>query len=176
MSYDLRLQQQEIFELIDPTVERAGFELVAVEWTTVLGRRTLRISVDGRTMTPNALGGLSRQISPLLDVEDVIDGAYDLEVSSPGIDRPLQKPSDFLRFRGYRAKITLEPGEGRRRFKGVLAGYADGVVTITVDDLEHTLEFDRIEKANLVLDLDEYQKLGEDPPPRVDLMEASRAE
>ncbi|MCP4804117.1 MAG: ribosome maturation factor RimP [Proteobacteria bacterium] len=176
MSYDLKLQQQELFELLDPTVVAAGWELVAVEWSTVLGRRTLRISVDGKDMTPNGLGALSRQINPLLDVEDVIEGAYDLEVSSPGIDRPMQKAEDFLRFRGFNVKVSLEPGEGRRRFKGELKGYADGVVTVAIDGVDHTLEFDRIERANLVLDLDEYQKLGEDPPPRVNLQEASRAE
>lgn len=176
MSYDLRLQQQELFEILDPTVDRAGFELVAVEWTTVLGRRTLRISVDGARLTPNGLGALSRQISPLLDAEGLIDDAYDLEVSSPGIDRPVQRPTDFNRFVGFRVKITLEPGEGRRRFKGLLRGIDQGVVTVDVDGTDHALLFDRIERANLVLDLDEYKKLGEDPPPRVDRPGGSRAE
>ena len=159
-----------IFELIEPTVERAGFELVAVEMTSVAGRRTLRVSVDKPVgMTGNALASLSRQLSPLLDAEDPIEGAYDLEVSSPGIDRPVQKRADFARFAGFRIKITLEKdAAARRRFKGVLQGIADDLVSVDVDGVVHELDYDRIERANLVLDLDEYQRLGEEPPPRVD--------
>jgi len=161
--------QNAIFELIEPTIERAGFELVAVEMTSVGGRRTLRVSVDKPVgMTGNALASLSRQLSPFLDAEDPIDGAYDLEVSSPGIDRPVQRRSDFERFSGYQIKITLEPGDGRRRFKGELQGIEKGLVRVDVDGVVHELDFDRIERANLVLDLDEYQRLGEDPPPRLD--------
>lgn len=159
----------EIFELIEPTCTRAGFELVAVELTSVFGRRTLRVSVDKTAgMTSNAIASLSRQLSPLLDAEDPIEGAYDLEVSSPGIDRPVQKREDFGRFAGYSIKITLEPGEGRRRFKGELRGIEEGLVSIDVDGVVHEVDFDRIERANLVLDLDEYQRLGENPPPRAD--------
>ncbi|HJN77963.1 MAG TPA: ribosome maturation factor RimP [Myxococcota bacterium] len=166
---ELTHYQGEIFELLQPTIARTGFELVAVEMTSVGGRRTLRVSVDKSVgMTGNALASLSRQLSPLLDAEDVISGGYDLEVSSPGIERPVQRRDDFARFAGYSIKITLDAGQGRRRFKGVLRGIEEDLVAVDVDGVVHELSFERIERANLVLDLDEYQRLGEALPPRVD--------
>ena len=77
---------------------------------------------------------VSREISPLLDVHDPVAGSYRLEVSSPGIDRPLVRPSDFEDWSGYEAKIELkEPIDGRKRFRGILEGFEDGEVRIAVD-------------------------------------------
>ncbi len=161
----------ELFELLEPTVDREGYELVAVEFMTLDGRPTLRVSIDRPGgVTVKDCSRVSRAISPALDVEDPIDGAYHLEVSSPGIDRPLQRPSDFNRFAGYQVRIQLEaagPGE-RRRYKGLLVGARDGEVEVEVDGERHRLNLDSVERARLVLDLDEYQQLAEAPPPRLD--------
>ena len=155
---------------MEPTVRRQGYELVAVELTGVGGRRTLRVSVDH----PGGIGvkdcsKVSRALSPLLDVEDPLSGAFDLEVSSPGDERPIQRPSDFLRFAGYTARVKLEKGEGRRRYKGVLLGLEGTDLKIQVDGEEHRLPLVEVERAHLVLTLDEYLALAEDPPPRVRL-------
>jgi ribosome maturation factor RimP len=150
-------------------VQRTGHELVAVLLTSVGGRRTLRVCVDRPGgIEVGELSRLSRAISPLLDVEDPISGAYDLEVSSPGIERPLQRLSDYQRFTGFTARILLHEGQARRRFKGPLTGLSDGLVGIQVDQVDYRIDPAHIEKANLVLSLDEYKRLGEDPPPRVD--------
>src|SRR5690606_40941869 len=88
---------------------------------------------DG-TITVNDCELISRQLSPLLDVHDVVSGSYRLEISSPGIDRPLVRPSDFEDWADYEAKIELsEPVEGRKRFRGRLEGFEDGEVRIEVD-------------------------------------------
>jgi ribosome maturation factor RimP len=98
--------------------------------------RTLQIMAerpDG-TMTIDDCETASRAISPLLDVEDPVSGRYDLEVSSPGIDRPLVRPEDFERWSGHEAKIEmLVPQDGRRRFRGILGGFADGEVRLFLD-------------------------------------------
>jgi ribosome maturation factor RimP len=121
--------------LIEPALSDRGFRLVRV---AVSGRegKTLQIMAerpDG-TMTIEDCETISREISPLLDVHDPISGAYRLEVSSPGIDRPLVRASDFEDWAGYEAKIELsEPIDGRRRFRGVLEGFEDGEVRLEVD-------------------------------------------
>jgi ribosome maturation factor RimP len=88
---------------------------------------------DG-TMTAGDCEAVSRQVSAVLDVLDPIDGAFHLEISSPGIDRPLVRPSDFEAWAGYEARVDLkEPVSGRKRFKGVLEGFADGEVRMLVE-------------------------------------------
>lgn len=125
----------EVAELIEPALVDRGFRLVRV---TVTGREGLTLQVmaerpDG-SMTIEDCELVSRDISPLLDVHDPISGAYRLEVSSPGIDRPLVRPSDFESWSGYEAKIELtEPIDGRKRFRGQLEGFEDGEVRIEVD-------------------------------------------
>src|SRR6185312_14462692 len=84
---------------------------------------------------------ISKQVSPVLDVADPVAGAYRLEVSSPGIDRPLVRPSDFEDWSGHEAKIELiEPVDGRRKFKGVLEGFEDGEVRLKADTGEHGIQ------------------------------------
>jgi ribosome maturation factor RimP len=95
---------------------------------------------------------LSRQLSVVLDVEDPIDREYTLEVSSPGIDRPLTRLADFDRWEGYEARLeTAEPVDGRKRFKGTLAGTEGSEVLIEVDEGTIGLEFDWLADAKLVL-------------------------
>lgn len=153
----------DVRQAIEPTVARLGYDLVAIEWT---GNRVLRISVD----KPGGFGAddcslVSQHISPLLDAADPIEGRYTLEVSSPGIDRPVERREDFLRFTGYRAKVKLAAGAARRRYTGDLAGVEEDELLITVDGTTHRIFLDNIEHCHLVLDLDQYQRLSEGLPP-----------
>ncbi len=124
-----------VAELIEPALVDGGFRLVRV---AISGREGKTVQVmaeraDG-TMSIEDCQAISRDISPLLDVHDPIAGSYRLEVSSPGIDRPLVRPSDFEDWSGYEAKIELkEPIDGRKRFRGILEGFEDGEVRIAVE-------------------------------------------
>ena len=124
-----------VAELIEPALSGSGFRLVRV---AVSGRegKTLQIMAerpDG-TLTIADCEAISKEISPLLDVHDPIAGSYHLEVSSPGIDRPLVRPSDFEVWSGHEAKIEVkQPIDGRKRFRGTLEGFEDGEVRIEVD-------------------------------------------
>jgi len=111
--------------LMAPTAADMGFEIVRVRFQGGEHRRTLQVMAERADGTMNIDGctELSRALSAVLDVEDPIDAAYDLEVSSPGIDRPLTRPKDFERYAGFDAKLeTTTQIDGRRRFKGVLEG------------------------------------------------------
>jgi ribosome maturation factor RimP len=95
---------------------------------------------DGR-ITIEECATISRRLSPVLDADNVVPGAYNLEVSSPGIDRPLVRPSDFGSWTGHEAKVELtELVEGRKRFRGRIEGFADGEVRLEVDDLPGSSE------------------------------------
>ena len=124
-----------VAELVEPALKGRGFRLVRVSVTGQDGK-TLQIMAeraDG-TMTIEDCEAISKEVSPLLDVHDPIAGAYRLEVSSPGIDRPLVRPSDFEDWAGHEAKIEVkELVDGRRRFRGTLEGFEDGEVRIEID-------------------------------------------
>jgi ribosome maturation factor RimP len=124
-----------VAELIEPALSDRGFRLVRVAVSGQEGK-TLQVMAeraDG-TMTIEDCEVISKEISPLLDVHDPIAGAYRLEVSSPGIDRPLVRPSDFEDWSGHEAKIEVtELIDGRRRFRGMIEGFEDGEVRIEVD-------------------------------------------
>jgi ribosome maturation factor RimP len=121
--------------VIEPVLDSRGFRLVRV---TVTGREGKTVQVmaerpDG-TMTIDECEAVSRELSPILDVHDPVAGSYRLEVSSPGIDRPLVRPSDFEDWSGYEAKIELrEPIDGRKRFRGVLEGFEGSEIRIELD-------------------------------------------
>ena len=149
-----------VAQIVEPVVEDLGFRLVRVR-VSGTGNVVLQIMAerpDG-TISVDDCARLSRAISPVLDVEDPVKGKYTLEVSSPGIDRPLVRPSDFERWAGHLAKIELaEPLAGRRRFKGVLEGFSDGEVRIFIrppdgagDDVLVGLALERISEARLVM-------------------------
>ena len=125
----------QVAAVIEPVLDSNGFRLVRV---TVTGREGKIVQVmaerpDG-TMTIGDCEAASRELSPVLDVHDPIADSYRLEVSSPGIDRPLVRPSDFDDWSGYEAKIELsETIDGRKRFRGVLEGFKDGEIRIELD-------------------------------------------
>ncbi len=153
---------QSVRTLLEPSVQRLGFDLVAVEWLGDARGPILRVSVDRPCgVDARDCAEVSRYIEPLLDAADPIDGPYHLEVSSPGIDRPVQRLEDFARFVGYRVKIRLEEGHPRRRYTGRITGVDGDEIRVDVDGVEHVLRHDTIQRAHLVLDLDEYQKLAE---------------
>lgn len=124
-----------IEDIVAPTIVGMGYELVRVAMSR---GGTLQIMIepaDGRPMDVEGCATVARALSAVLDVEDPIPNSYTLEVSSPGIDRPLTRPKDYARWAGHIARLeTAEPIEGRRRFKGTLLGLADGVVKLRLDD------------------------------------------
>ena len=139
-------------ERLESGVQALGFDLVDVELSGGRQHRTLRVYIDGpHGVTVDNCAEVSRQLSAILDVEDPFSGSYTLEVSSPGLDRPLVKPADFHRFEGAPIKVRLFHGlDGRRNFTGQLVETtADGVV-LEVDGERFSLPFDDIERARLV--------------------------
>ncbi len=140
-------------EIITPVIEDLGFELVRVRLMS--GKSTtLQVMADRPDggIEVDECAAISNAISAALDVEDPILDAYTLEVSSPGIDRPLTRLKDFEAFEGYEAKIeTSELIDGRRRFKGVLAGVEGEEVLINLEEGTVGLQFDWLSDAKLVL-------------------------
>lgn len=153
---------QTVRDLLEPTVGRAGFDLVAVEWTGTRRGQTLRLSIERpEGVSADDCAQITARVSPLLDEADPIPGRYVLEVSSPGIERPVQRREDFARFQGYTIKIRLIEGPPRRRYQGVLGPLDGEDVVLTVDGADHRIALDTIERAHLVLTLEEYQQLAE---------------
>jgi ribosome maturation factor RimP len=151
-------QYDRIAELLEPSLDAMGYRLVRVQMSG--GRRpTLQVMAERRddaAMTVDDCADISRSVSAILDVADPIVGAYSLEVSSPGIDRPLVRREDFDRFAGYEARVELaEPIDGRKRFKGKLLGRSGDQVRMAVEEggevAEVALPFPAIAKAKLVL-------------------------
>jgi ribosome maturation factor RimP len=143
-----------IAQMIEPSLEALGYHLVRVVITG--GRRaTLQVMAerhDDEPMTVDDCAQISHSISALLDVADPIAGAYMLEISSPGIDRPLVRAKDYDRFSGFEAKIELErPINGRKRFRGRLLGTSGGSVRLATEAGETELPLDAVTRAKLVL-------------------------
>lgn len=139
--------------IVGPVLESMGFELVRLR---LMGGRkpTLQIMADraGGGIEVEDCAEISRQVSAVLDVEDPIEGEYTLEVSSPGIDRPLTRLKDFERWEGYEARLeTAELIDGRRRFKGVLQGVEGDEVLIEIAEGTVGLRFEWLTDAKLVL-------------------------
>jgi ribosome maturation factor RimP len=147
----------DIAALLAPTLHDLGFDLVQVKLIGGGQRRTLQVMAEpldpAAGMTVDDCAEISHAVSAVLDVADPIAGAYTLEVSSPGIDRPLVRPTDFVRFAGHEIKAELDqPHEGRKRLAGRLEGLdKEENVVILIDGAEWRVPFARVKKAKLVL-------------------------
>jgi len=151
----------ELRRLLEPAVTALGFELVGVEF--VPGQSgLLRIYIDQKDGISVAdCQAVSHQVSGLLDVEDPIRGRYSLEVSSPGLNRPLFQAKDFDRFAGSEISLRLlAPVNGRRKFTGVLDGLRDGRVVVKMNDEELVVALDEIDQARLVPDYPSHRQEG----------------
>ena len=147
---------RDLTQMFEPVVESMGYELVGVEFNAGGGHGTLRVYIDREQgVSLDDCAEISHQLSGILDVEDPIKQAYDLEISSPGIDRPLFKLADYERFNGQVAKVKLAVGvDGRRNFRGRLQGVTDDrLIGIEVDGERFELPFADIARANLVGDI-----------------------
>ena len=147
--------QNRLEALIAPSLDAMGYELVRVQ---LQGKQRLTLQImadrkDGVMMAVEDCADISRSLSALLDVEDPISGAYSLEVSSPGIDRPLTRAKDFAQWAGFEAKLeSAQPIEGRKRFKGQLLGLDDGGnVRLVIETGEVAIPFADVRGAKLVL-------------------------
>ena len=142
----------QLIALLEPTIEALGYELSDLELIFAGGSGVLRLFIDRpEGIRVEDCEAVSRQISGLLDVEDPIQGDYDLEVSSPGMDRKLVKPAHFDRFAGQPVKGKFRAMiDGRRRFAGVLIGRDGDKARLQVDGTELTVPIDDIELIRLV--------------------------
>jgi len=154
---------EKVREAAERVARSEGLEIFDVEWK-VGKQRLLRVYLDrlpepgnpeGRGISHNDCEAVSKQLSVILDVEDLVPGpGYVLEVSSPGLDRKLVKPTDYERFSGRLARIWLkEPMDNQKYFEGRLAGYSEGAVKLSLKDRDITVPFAGIRKANLVVEL-----------------------
>ncbi len=158
-----------IEEIVAPTIVGMGYELVRVAMSR--GGGTLQIMIepaDGRPMDVEACAMIARALSAVLDVEDPIPSTYTLEVSSPGIDRPLTRPKDYARWSGHLARFeTAEPIDGRRRFKGTLLGLQDDRVRLRLEDgQEAQLPLSAVTKAKLEMTdalIEEHRRAQQGP-------------
>ena len=154
-----------LLELLDPVAEAAGYEIVRLRLMGGEHARRLQIMAERPSdgdMNVEDCAKLSRAISEIMDAADPIAGEYVLEVSSPGVDRPLTRLADFATYEGYEARIELDRlAEGRKRFKGVLAGVENDSVAIDLEGEDHTalVPFAWLVEAKLVL-TDDLMKRG----------------
>jgi ribosome maturation factor RimP len=159
--------REEVRQLARPLADEAGYELVDVELVPQGRQRIVRVLLDREGgITVGECGRFSRRLEDCLDMNQTISGPYRLEVSSPGLDRPLRTLEAFERFRGQQAALTtVEPHDGRRNFNGTLLSPSDGRVAIrTEDGQEHWFEWTDVKSAHLVVD--PWAKLRQGGGPR----------
>ncbi|MBI7027406.1 ribosome maturation factor RimP [Pseudomonas aeruginosa] len=143
---------EQLQALLAPVVEALGYECWGVEFISQGRHSVLRVYIDRpEGILIDDCEAVSRQVSGILDVEDPISGEYTLEVSSPGMDRPLFTLEQFAKHAGEQVKIRLRsPYEGRRNYQGMLRGVEEQDVVVLVDDHEYLLPIDSIDKANII--------------------------
>ena len=168
----VEMQTEAIVARVAPALAELGLECLGVEWNAGHGGGLLRVYIDSLDHEGDAANAVSvddceaasREISALLDVDDLIQGHYVLEVSSPGIERPLFNAAQFARFLGQDAKVTLKlPRDGRRRLRGKIAAVDGNRVGMEVDGVRMDIADDEIESAHLVPD---WTALGYVPKPK----------
>lgn len=162
--------RKQLLEILEPSIEALGYELLELEWLTGTAPATLRLFIDwpqghpktadGGTVNVDDCALVSSQVSAVMDVEDPITSEYNLEVSSPGIERPLRKPEHFTEFEGERAFVQLATPnlEGRRRFTGDILSASAVQLVLSVDGIEYDLDMGEIEKAHLKPDFKNWNK------------------
>ncbi|RMG11840.1 MAG: ribosome maturation factor RimP [Deltaproteobacteria bacterium] len=148
--------EDRLLEVLEPVVAIDGYELVDVRLTSDRGRTVLQVFIDHeRGVTLEDTTRVTHLVDPVLDVEDPIETSYDLEVSSPGLDRPLRTPEHFRRYAGETVRIrTFEPIDNRRNFHGVLLGCEEETVRLDVDGDEWRVPIAAIERANIKYSFD----------------------
>jgi ribosome maturation factor RimP len=159
-------KQQEIEELLGPAIRALGLELLGSEYSAGNSSALLRIYIEApqRAVTIDDCEAASREISALLDVNDPIDGHYTLEVSSPGIERPLFRPEHFARFAGEPAKLAVDlPIDGRRRFHGRIVRVEGDEIVLEQDGREVRIPHSNITKARLAPVFEAPAKPGKAP-------------
>ena len=148
------MQKHYLQDLIEPVVEKEGFELVRV-LTIGQANPTLQVMIDtldGSDITVDDCATVSHALSAVLDERDPIENRYSLEVSSPGLDRPLTKLPHFVRWKGYEIKLETEDKvENRKRFKGKIVDVAGENIVIAAEDTQYTIPFNLVSKAKLVV-------------------------
>jgi len=144
-----------VADLIDPVITNMGYELLGIEYGDQGRGALLRIYIDHDDgIKLDDCVAVSRRVSAILDVEDLIAGHYDLEVSSPGLDRPLFSEEQYKRYLSHKVKIVMAiPQMGRKRFTGILKGIAEGIVEIEVDNEIYDLPYAEIASGRLVPDI-----------------------
>jgi ribosome maturation factor RimP len=144
--------EQDLVEMLEPTIMDMGFELLGLELAQTGRNTTLRIYIDHENgINVDNCAEVSHQVSAILDVEDPITNEYNLEVSSPGIDRPLFKPEHFVKAEGEEVRIrTKLPQDGRRNFKGDLTKVEGDMLTLRIDGKDHLVMISNVEKANII--------------------------
>ena len=145
-----------LWDLFEPVVNGMGYELIEIEYQPNPKYGVLRLFIDKESgIQVEDCSAVSRQISAVIDVEDPVSGKFNLEISSPGMDRPLRRAEDFQQFAGEVVKIkTSMAFEGQRNFKGILKGLEEDLVIVECDDKEVRLPITAIDKARLVPDFD----------------------
>jgi len=145
-----------VANFIEPVLDEMRLELVDMEYLSENGRWVLRIYADKPGgITLDECARVSREVGDLIEIKDFIKNEYVLEVSSPGLNRPLKKEKDFLWAIGKKVKLKMfKPIDGRRRFKGSLIKIQDGNVYLDIDTHMFSLPFKEVEKANLVYEFD----------------------
>ena len=159
-------KQHEIETLLSPAVNALGLELLGVEYSAGNANALLRLYIDhaGRPVTIEDCEAVSREVSGLLDVHDPIDAHYTLEVSSPGIERPLFKPEHFAKFAGTPAKVTVDlPIDNRRRFQGPILRVEGDEIVLDQDGQEVRIPHANITKARLAPVFEAPTKPGKKP-------------
>ncbi|QER42062.1 ribosome maturation factor RimP [Thermodesulfobacterium sp. TA1] len=143
--------KEKIRELVEIPIIKKGLELVDLEWRRERNGWVLRLFIDKPGgVTIGDCAKVSEMVGKILDKEDLIHRSYNLEVSSPGIERPLVKKEDFERFRGEKAKVVLKtPLEGRKNFSGIILGIEEDFLLLEIDQKVWRLPLNEVKKANL---------------------------
>lgn len=148
---DKRTITQRIWGIIEPVLGQHGYELIEVAFAQEGSRFILRIFIDAEGgITLDDCASATQLLNPVLDEAEPIEGSYYLELSSPGIDRPVRKEADFIRFRGEPVRLrSVAPVRGRKKFTGTLVDFRDGLIVLDCDGDTYEVHIENLDRANL---------------------------